>query len=352
VTSQDGWSSSEWYQPEPQSQALRAIAQRFVEAWPLQPAQVELLMADHGARIEQLHEAIRQGRPVILNEEGDFEPRGVDLFTDIAVLTVLPEELYATREVFDIGVNDFEMHGGGSRRFYQGSIGAQRAGRSLSLVVTDTIRSGNAEVGQAVMELETYFHPQASFLVGVAAGNKAHHPLGTVVVPEWVHYYEPERVTDSGIQARFRPAEVPDDLYKNLRYWNGRGGNYRRLVSEFLAKIEPVEKPAGMPDEYVPTVVLRNVVIGSGEKVSRSQPFMDELYGHNSNITSVDQESYGFASANRGRRWAVIRGISDHGTGSEEGTKEDWKVVASGFAAAWLRDFIEREYMLPSTNAD
>lgn len=274
------------------------------------------------------------------------EPKNPIMRADISISTALPEELDAVLHVFGVDPGQYHQHGRRQRRYYQTSISALRPKRELSVIITDAYRSGGIDATQEMADLDRYYDPMTRFFIGIAAGHPDHLNIGDIVVPDWVYYYEPGRVTDQAIQGRYRPTEASRDLIGNMRYYRPNRPEYRASVLRFLQYVAANQEFSELPTSFVPRIIMRNLVIASGEKTIRSRAFMDELYDYHNDAKAVDQESYAFGYYNNGQRWAVIRTISDHGDSEESSASDTLKFAASGLGALFLRDFLENVYSL------
>ncbi|MGA4727259.1 hypothetical protein ACPB67_07585 [Micromonospora taraxaci] len=344
--------------PEYALDRCRAIVHHLEAAlraeMPLEAEKIALIMADYGSARRRVDERDREplDRSLLhlfapMSAWSDGRPELVPIRTDVAIVTVISEELDATLRAFDLDAANFTQPVGSNRRFYETELRTSRAGRPISVVVTSSVRSGNPDVGPVISELRTHYNPSVWLLVGVAGGHRDHVGLGSVVLPEWVHFYEPGRVTDKQVQSRNKPVEIAESMFMNFRYYRPIQSGYYERIADFMGALGPGEKPEGLDVTFRPEVITRNIVIGSGELAVRSQAFMDDLYRHNAAIKVVDQESYGFGANLRGQHWAIVRGISDFGRSDESMSQDSWKFAAAGFAAVLVRNFLETQFVLP-----
>lgn len=344
------------FPPEPPLDACRAIAHQFEQVMRGAPSptsdQITLMLTDYASRAAYLRDSeVNDLDRKVFSAMTKPDPRaagssGRDVVpTDVAVLTVLPEELDACLHVFEADGQHPHHESESGRRFFRTSIEARLARRTLSVVITDAGRSGTVEVAPAVHELSDHYKPRQWFLVGIAAGHRKHLRIGDVVVPESVHHYDPARITDGGEQSRFEHINVPTSLFNALRYYRPDEGRYAEMVQAFLSYAADNYRLTEIPPEFLPSIKMRNIVVASGTKVSRSEAFMDRLLDLNDKFRAVDMESYGFGRTCDGGQWAVLRGISDHGDAADSGASEDLTFAATGLAALCLRDFLETKWL-------
>ena len=124
---------------------------------------------------------------------------------DVAILTVLREELEATIAAFGADVRPRRVQG---QPIHRAQIPcANRPEGMLSVVITRTARPLNVHTLMPATRVRDHYKPLAMFLVGIAAGLPHKFNVGDVVVPRKVFYYEPERMSEGGINPRPQCAE-------------------------------------------------------------------------------------------------------------------------------------------------
>jgi nucleoside phosphorylase len=262
---------------------------------------------------------------------------------DVAIITILREELRATLDVF--GVEE-QPHRG--QPFYETSVPCRgRPERDLSIVLTAASKPLNVHIAQPVERLRDRFPPSAVFLVGIAGGRKGRVKHGDVVVSRRIHYYPPGRLTRDGLAPRPEVAEPHDEYGNGLYSYDPARTAFFQRITDFASALPPERRPSALPDDFRPEV-HHPATIAAGEVVMRDGAMLAELAGRDDAIRAVDQESYGFASSVRDLPWAVFRGVSDL---SDRRQDDRWKYASAAFAALCLRDFLEN-YFVPSDVAD
>jgi nucleoside phosphorylase len=268
-------------------------------------------------------------------------PRPTLTDVDVAIVTVLPEELHAVLDVFGI-----EQAPQGAQPFYQCQLSCRgRPGRPLDLVITSVLKPLNVHVGAPIARLRHKYSPRAAFLVGVAGGRVGKSSPGDVIIGQRVFYYEPGRVTSDDTAPRPQTAE-PSNRYGNgLLSYDPEQTSFHDRIRAFTGKLSPQDLPRTLRKNHMPTV--RQATIASGENVLRDGRVLSDLAQRfDDSIAAVDQESYGFADSVRDLPWAIFRGISDN---ADENQDDRWKYVAAGFAAVCLQDFLETFYVPPDS---
>jgi nucleoside phosphorylase len=305
-----------------------------------------LLLADYARRSEELLPEL-QG-PLDRAVIGSFnaaiktaDPVGLPrlTLTDVAIITVLPEELKAVLDVF--GIEQVPQAG---QPFYQCQLPCRgRPERPLDLVITSVLKPLNVHVGARMAPLRNKYSPRAAFLVGIAGGRTGKAGPGDVIISQRVFYYEPGRVTSDGTVPRPQIAEPSNTYgYGLLSYGSGQATLHKR-IQEFIASLPPGYQPSTLQKDHAPAVF--QATIASGENILRDGTVLNSLASRfDDSIAAVDQESYGFADSVRDLPWAIFRGISDN---ANEVQDDRWKYVAAGFAAVCLRDFLETFYVPP-----
>jgi nucleoside phosphorylase len=261
---------------------------------------------------------------------------------DIAILTITPEEMKAARDVFRMP-DRFAAYG--VRRIYSGQIRARRLGGDpLSFVITSSNETHNVAAAQAVADIRQCCNPKILFLLGIAAGDRAWVRLGDVVIPQAVHYYDAERLTDTAIEPRHDRLVVPGGIRPYLYHYSPRANGADREIRSLVNRRPPRERPK-LPQVFEPSVFSHNVVIAAGAKLLADGRSLTKLRTeHDERIIAADQESWGFAKASEGLQWAIFRGISDYG---DPHRYEHWQYPAACSAAIVLKRFLEYEYVPP-----
>ncbi|MEU9189068.1 hypothetical protein AB0D14_31915 [Streptomyces sp. NPDC048484] len=313
-----------------------------------------LLVADYARRSKQLPPELRAylDRKVInsflppelagVKEDADF--RHTKEAVDVAVVTVLPEELDATLSVF--GLNGEVFRSAGGQRFYPTRVPARRSRESLSVIITASGEPYNIHIVRCIQALLEQYAPKVVFLLGIAAGVPGQVQRGDVVVARRVHYYESARL-GAVVEPRPQYAQDSDTYGYGIFHYNPNRTNYHDEVNRFLRGLNSDDLPEGLEIGHRPHIVKDNATITSGEKVLRDGNFLRRLRDNDNAICAADQESYGFARTVHDLPWLIFRGISDHG----DDVKDDrWKYVASTFAALCLKDFLQTQYLAPGTD--
>lgn len=313
-----------------------------------------LLLADYARRSADLHplvkahfdryavESLGAGRRPQAWRELRDSPQVAEP-VDVAILTVLPEELAATKLAFGAERTPQPRD---NQPVYTAKI--KRAGdqdQSFSVVITQTAKPLNVHTFRPVAQILDRYLPTIIFLVGIAAGNADKFAIGDVVVPRKVFYYEPERLTIEGIKPRPEHTEPDDDYLYGFTAYDQHEGRFADKVRSFFEELPTYRRPDIDLAEFQPRVVSENTTIATGERVLRDGEYLAELRDRfDETICAADQESYGFAEATRSVPWLIFRGISDH---ADPVQRDNWKYVAAGAAALCLRDFLERDYLPP-----
>lgn len=266
-------------------------------------------------------------------------PGGVD----VAILTITPVELRAARAVFHTS-NRYAVQG--NRRFYSGTIRSNLVeGAPLSLVVTSSNEPHNIPAVQAVADIRQYCDPKILFLLGIAAGDRTQVRVGDVIIPEAVHYYEPERLTDALSEPRHDRANVPNHARAQLYHYSLPAKEFLRELSSLLRKLPPRETPR-LGRNFQPAVFSHNAIIASGANLLADGRFLPDLRDrHDQRLIAADQESWGFAKGSEGILWAIFRGISDYG---DPRRYDRWRYVAACCAALCLKTFLKDDYVPPN----
>ncbi len=270
--------------------------------------------------------------PSPTTERRSQAPRKVD----IVITTVTPTEERAAIDIFDIDENEFELHHG--RRFYEFKLSAEKCGRDVSIVLTSTNGPLNVPAAKAMFNIRDHFEASVYVLLGIAAGRKGAVDLGDVVLPDMVHYYEPGKKYANREDRRPKFHPMHSDIGNNLTYFYPEGASKcAEKIRDHRETVAKRDRPrTGDPGRAVKFVTTK-ATVASGEKLLQDN-LLNRLSKFDSQILVGDQESFGFAEALEGKRWAIFRGVSDFGTKKKT---NDWQYLAASGAAITLRSFLE-----------
>ena len=265
---------------------------------------------------------------------------------NIFVITVIDVERRAALQAFGVDPDAYESRG--HRRYYRTTVEAARTSSTLKVLITSINRPWNAVAAATVARFRSEHKADAFFLVGIAAGLETRVNKGDVVVPESVYYYEPGRSRPSEFGRRPGHPEVDEGLRTNLGYYRPGNTDYYSRLQTLLAGVPSRESPADGTEEYEPAYHFDNVVVASGERLIEDGMLAELARDVDERIQAGDEESFGFAEALHGERWAIVRGISDYGVLPKP---KDWQYVSALAGALAIRDFLETEYEDPDKTA-
>lgn len=266
---------------------------------------------------------------------------------EIAVLTVIPEELRWARQALDITDKGRSKKDG--TIYWHGSVRSHISRRYYSIVLTCIGYAGNYDCAAATSDVINEYRPRVVLLTGIAAGLPAKVKIGEVVLSERVVAYEPAAINtrEDGTEQIIPRPEMPriehgveQDVVNYLA-----SVNLGRVERKFRAlKGAYPHPPEGKEKEYQNYVAteakIKTATMASGEKLLRHT---DKLYSWrkklHGRIEVGEMEAAGLATACRRHNvpWLVIRGISDFG---DEFKDESFHEFAAKIAAAAMRDFI------------
>ena len=263
---------------------------------------------------------------------------------DIAILTILPEEMHAALDAFRANPRPERRDRG--QAFHRAKVECrQRPGTPLTIIISSAAKPLNVHVARPITQLRNQYMPRAVFLVGIAAGLHDEVNVGDVVVPDHVFYYEAEKLTEHGHNPRPQHAEPDDPFRYGFDAYEPRTTGLAEETHAFMARMPTFRRPPSLSEDHVPRIVSHNATIAAGERVLRDGNFLAQLRERFDNtICAADQESYGFAEAVRDLPWLIFRGISDH---ADPVKRDEWKYAAAGCAAVCLRNFLENGYYPP-----
>ncbi len=324
----------------------------------LSHAQRDLLMTDYAARRATLTDEERAelddlaferhlppGAAPRSSVRRAISPKHPDLPPiDIGIVAILHVEWTAVCNVFDIDQDSFE-HRPGNLRFHRTTIDSIRADRPLRVVVTLAEGAYDLNASDAAKAVLDHFDVKALFLVGIAAGNPEKLNYGDVVMPRTVMNYEAQRMEPDSAVPRGRSENIPREVGRNFNYYDPARTGLQKRVSDYCKTLKKSQRPSTLNlRRFRPKVDSQNTTVAVGALLVADGKMIAELRKRDDLIQIVDQDSYGFARACRGKWWGVFRGISDHG---DPDKSSEWHFLAASVAALTLKDFLNTEYVPP-----
>jgi serine/threonine protein kinase/nucleoside phosphorylase len=267
--------------------------------------------------------------------------------SDVAIMTVIPPELFAALAALGISDSQREKDAQGTV-FFRGSLRSQLTGRDYRLVVTCVGGAGNYDASAAAYDVIAQHRPRVLILMGIAAGIQGKVRIGEVVLSERIVAYEPGAVVSSGngeastLEHRPEIDRLPHSINQDVI-------TYRPDPSRLDARFRDLGgaipgAPTGKEEEFrshvASTVTVRAATIASGEKLLRDPAKLRSVRQEQHGKVEVgEMEAAGLVAACRRANipWLVIRGISDFG----DQLKDDrFHEFASRAAAVVLADFL------------
>src|SRR5712691_954556 len=259
-----------------------------------------LLLADYARRSRELPVELqgRLDRAVIGSFDAQLDPTDAVEFAlpkesaiDVAIVTILPDELRATLRVFEV-TEQPQM----AQPFYETKVSCQgRPSRALDVVITSAAKPLNVHIAAPVTQLRNKYAPHTIFLVGIAGGRQAKTHHGDVVIAQRVFYYEPGRVTPKGKDPRPQWAESQNAYGNGLYYYDPRETRFFEKIQEFINDLAPHHRPTELTTDYK-LEVHQASTLAAGENVLRDGKILEDLAQRfDETIRAADQESYGFA---------------------------------------------------------
>lgn len=190
---------------------------------------------------------------------------------------------------------------------------------------------------------ESFGRPDLALLCGMAMGipQGAKPAVGDVIVASVVFDTSPKRVGSDGDHSRAEPYRLsPAIFFDTSAHIRRLTGFQSCLEGATKILVKSHEYPAGLNDDWRPSVLIRNLVssdelVEDGSGVARGQM--------NDRIAALEMEASGFAATchHLGVPWLVVRGIADYGTADRD---KRWQVYSAAAAMSFARTFLENEY--------
>jgi nucleoside phosphorylase len=257
----------------------------------------------------------------------------------VALVTIIPEEFAAAREVFGL-----EQNVPGTGYF----VAPSQIDREWDVALMQATDRSNVPVMSDTSILMEDLRPQVIVLVGIAGGLCDEHNAGRdgirpgdVLIADHVSYVEFLKIVPAGTFMRSYPIDHPSvPLRKSISF----PIHTTFKIDEHLGDRRP---PTSGPFK----ILIGNIV--SGEKVlgDAKSHVQQELLKPFDKALAIDMESIGLARAVcDGRssfwyhpRYVIIRGISDMVSAADnDEMRADWKPFAAYTAALVAREFVRR----------
>jgi len=319
----------------------------------LKPRVRELIELDFWWQVHKVAQA--DARPFVLEMLRMKAPKGVqanvlaafnrtedgnEMYFDIAIVTVIQEELLAAKIVFGIADAKADRRIDGFQYWFAAITTEE--GDSLRVVITMIGESGPKPCFNACERLFAGFGIGLCILCGIAAGVKEKLKLGDVLMAKAVLDYESARLEPGGPEKRPQQAVLDKLIYRDLLYFDP-GQGWHVLLDKCLEDLRTRRPEVPIEGEWRPSCRLG--VLLSGEKLvaDGSLPAMRKEY-HEEGV-ALEMEGSGFASCCREHTvpWLIFRGISDHGD-PEKSALGRWQAPAALAAATLIRTFLTTSY--------
>lgn len=226
---------------------------------------------------------------------------------EVGILTVIPVETAAVREVLDLTLHPD----------HPSVLVGDRHARVVAMQIGD---QGQEAAAVAAAKLATDFQPRFIVLVGIGGGIHKRSRIADVVVATRVVAYDLRKETPQGTQRRTQEFTAPAPACTAVDTLFIERGNPLAML-DFVAWHSPV---------------------GSGNAViaDRKSRIIKDLRRYNDKIMAVDMESAGLARYcldNPPVGWVVVRGISDN---ADRHKNDDRQAEAARNAAIAARELL------------
>lgn len=227
--------------------------------------------------------------------------------TTVGILTVIPEEFKAVQLAL---AADFRHP---RSRYVHAADGHRR------FVLAMMADRGNVAAGEATRDLFEHWRPDIIMLVGIAGAlSSSEAGLGDVVIPDYIHYGDFRKITESGDALRFAAYDQPT---VSLRTDTVEGLRYEAGWIETITEPRPARADAGTSVGVVdaPKVEVGGLVAGEKILGDPDHSEQERVFVSFDNAIAVDMESFGVARAVHHQRVAadynprltIVRGVSD-----------------------------------------
>ncbi|MEO3858346.1 5'-methylthioadenosine/S-adenosylhomocysteine nucleosidase [Acrocarpospora sp. B8E8] len=245
---------------------------------------------------------------------------------DIGVITILPVEMGAVRDVLDLNL---AMNGG--TPFYEGTVHVR--GTSTRVAALRAHSQGQRSAVMAFTRLTQHYAPEIVVISGIAGGVNPHIAIGDVAVSTEVVYYDLRKETAFETRRRTSEQSSPATITHAVNCFFTDYGDPAHFQTADARGVSRGHRVLHGP-------------IGSGEAViaDADSEIVHHLRAVNDKILAVDMEAGGLAQAFHEREqsspvrgWAVVRGISDN---ADQRKNDGQQATAAWHAAVVLRSLI------------
>jgi nucleoside phosphorylase len=268
---------------------------------------------------------------------------------DVAVLTVIPDELEAARAALSIP-DSARIKDADGTVYFHGQLYSELRLRPYEVVLGCIGAAGNPGAAAAAQAMLVRYRPKSLFLLGIAAGIRDKVRIGDVVLSDRVVAYEPAAlVRGASGETKLQPRPEID---RTSHAMNQDVVSYRAVRERLHSLFERVggrfpEPPEDKPDKkdeyrhHVASALHVQIgTIASGEKLFRDPAKLLNVREVIHGRTEVgEMEAAGVAEACRRMNtpWLVVRGISDFGDELKDDRFHHFAALA---AAVVLVDFL------------
>jgi nucleoside phosphorylase len=258
---------------------------------------------------------------------------------DVLILSALPVELEAIREIFSVPSGSPLTTVSGTN-YWLARVGGQEDQRVIALASFGA--AGNVAAAVVATELMSSLRPKTVILVGIAAGLRDKCQLGEVLIAERVVAYEGAALITGpdGSMPKPRPEQyrISHSMQQDVTAYLSN-----HTVRDRLTKVEREKAilPVDFENKTAATELFpRCATLASGEKLMRNREKFQDLSKLHGKIEVVDMEGHGIAGACEKAQvpYLIIRAISDFG---DEKKDDRFHKVAARAAAAVTADFIQ-----------
>lgn len=211
----------------------------------------------------------------------------------------------------------------------------------LQVVLLCMQNQSNTHAATVTREVLDLLRPAHIYLSGTALGNPRRAPLGSVRISDHVDHVEQWVEEGASKRPRWAHYQPPKHVRRDLGSFivkNRDGGSFRQVMAGHLMSI--------FPDSWEELMRNSNLAPEMSYMVTDNALVRDDgarFWDLDERLASYDMECGGFASVLDNEptvAWAVVRGVSDHGT-DKAGAERGMRQVASLAAALFLRSFIQ-----------
>jgi len=252
----------------------------------------------------------------------------MDKNIEIGIITVIPNEIEAIFEVFNIDKSSI-VYSESTYNYWQAEVYNSFSDRKLKIVVSHLNgEAGNMEAAICTTHFLRDWHPKLMCLIGITAGIRGKVKIGDVVIPNKIHNRTIKAFKSGNYFTRgttYNRHDIIDQMLKINPVDTGMFSvEYSPFLYEQLKVAKLVAREKGLTEnEYSPELNIEDGSISSDNILIRDPEYFSGIMNEtDEKCRGGEMEAAGFIRScqieNIALPWLIFRGISDFGDDSKD----------------------------------